>query len=150
MSKLVTKTINIDKDVDTVYSLWANFENFPHFMQNIESVSRSGDGISHWKMTGPLGFTAEWDVETVTMEPNERIAWRSVADSSVTTNGEVRFKRLPEDKTEITVSMTYEPPAGIAGEAITALFGNPEGKLEQDLRNFKTFAESNQPVPAEL
>jgi uncharacterized membrane protein len=147
MANLVTRSITVDNDKSSVYKIWANFENFPHFMENIESVQRTGDRMSHWKMSGPLGFTAEWDVETVTMEPNERIAWRSVTDSPVKTSGEVHFNQLADGRTEVTVAMTYEPPAGIAGEIVTSVFGNPEGKLEEDLRNFREFAETNQPTP---
>jgi uncharacterized membrane protein len=143
MANLVTRSITVDSNISSVYNIWANFENFPHFMENIESVRRTGDRMSHWEMSGPLGFTAEWDVETVTMEPNERIAWRSMADSSVKTSGEVHFKQLDNGRTEVTVAMTYEPPAGIAGDIATSVFGDPEGKLEEDLRNFREFAQTH-------
>ncbi|MEZ4633465.1 MAG: hypothetical protein R2856_00525 [Caldilineaceae bacterium] len=51
------------------------------------------------------------------------------------------FNSLPNEQTEVTVTMQYVPPAGLAGEVVAELFGNPEGKLTEDLRNFKKFIE---------
>ena len=140
----VTKTIIVEADVSDVYDLWANFENFPHFMQNITSVTKRGDGTSHWVMEGPLNTTLEWDAETTRMEENKRVGWNTKDDTGdVTTSGQVTFNPLPDNQTEVTVTLKYEPnKAGLAGEVVNALFARPEEKLEEDLRNFKQFAEN--------
>ena len=141
MSHQVTKSIIVKRPVSELYQLWANFENFPHFMQNIAEVRRTGDRSSHWAMEGPLGAKVEWDAETTLMEVNKRIAWNSKDRSPLTTSGQVTFNSLPNNETEITVMMHYDPPVGMAGDLVAKFFGNPEKQMQDDLNNFKNYAE---------
>ena len=140
MSDRVTNTIIVKGSVDELFDIWANFENFPHFMKNIKSVQKQGDNMSHWVMEGPLGKKLEWNAKTTTFERNKRIAWSST-DGDLKTSGQVTFNALPNNSTEITVMMHYEPPAGILGKAVAELFSDPEKRMEEDLRNFKAYAE---------
>lgn len=137
----VTKSIIVKADAQKVYAAWANFENFPMFMHYIKSVKKMGDGTSHWRMEGPLGIHAEWDAETTRMDPGQRIAWNSKQHSALKTSGQVTFAPLPDGETQVTATIHYDPPAGWPGEVVTDMFGNPEGKLEADLLNFKNFIE---------
>jgi uncharacterized membrane protein len=141
MSHKVTKSIIVKRPVSELFQLWANFENFPHFMENIAEVRKTGDRSSHWAMEGPLGTKVEWDAETTLMEENKRIAWNSKDRSPVTTSGQVTFNALPNNETEVTVLMHYEPPAGMAGDLVAKFFGNPDKRVEEDLNNFKRYAE---------
>ena len=141
MSNQVTKSIIVKRPVADLFQLWANFENFPHFMENIHSVQKTGDRTSHWTLQGPLGTKVEWDAETTLMEENKRIAWNSKDRSPVTTSGQVTFNALPNNETEVTVLMHYDPPAGMAGDMVAKFFGHPEKRLEEDLQNFKNYAE---------
>ncbi len=141
--KTVTKSIIVNGSVDYVYGLWENFETFPAFMENIEQVTNVSGDLWHWVMEGPLGTRLEWTAETTLREPNKRIAWNSKdMDADVKTSGQVLFNELGTGQTEVTVKMHYEPnKAGIAGDVAAKLFGQPEKRLETDLRNFKNFAE---------
>ncbi|NLG73771.1 MAG: DUF1360 domain-containing protein [Chloroflexi bacterium] len=144
MGDVVTKSIIVKADPETVYRFWSDFENFPLFMKNIESVQNTGGKMSHWKMKGPLGKTLEWDAETTLLEPNQRIAWstKDHGDGDLTTSGQVTFMPLPErGETQITVMLQYEPKAGLAGDVAEKLFANPEKMLDEDLRNFKDYIE---------
>lgn len=141
MHDQTTKSIIVKAKVDDVYRIWANFENFPHFMNNIKSVTKTGDRLSHWVMQGPMGKEIEWDAETTRIDENARIAWNSRDGGDIKTSGQVTFKELPQGETEVTITLQYVPPAGWAGELVATLFGDPEGKLEEDLRNFKAYTE---------
>ncbi len=141
MPKKIIDTIHVDRPVADLYALWSNFENFPNFMKHIESVKKLGDRSSQWKMDGPLGTKFEWEAETTLMEPNKRIAWNSKDDSSIKTSGEVTFTSLWSGETQVTVSMTYDPPGGPAGDAIAKFFVNLDKRVEEDLKNFKAYAE---------
>lgn len=141
MTDRITKNIIVQGDISDIYHLWANFENFPNFMENIESVTKIGNGLSHWVMEGPLGKKIEWDAETTRLEENKRIAWNSKDNSDITTSGQVTFNQLPGNQVEVTVTLQYQPPAGKLGEVVAHLFDNPERKLEEDLQRFKTYAE---------
>lgn len=136
-----TRSIIVKADAQTVYNAWADFETFPRFMQHIESVQKTGPRTSHWVMAGPLGRKIAWDADTTRLEENKRIAWNSKDGSSLTTSGEALFNALPRGETEITVTLQYVPPAGLAGEIVSELFSNPGKMLEQDLRNFKAYVE---------
>jgi uncharacterized membrane protein len=142
MPNQTTKSITVGAPVTQVYAIWSNFENFPHFMDNIKSVTKTGDTLSHWVMSGPLGVNIEWDAETTRMENNARIAWNSRDNSTITTSGQVTFTDLDGKQTEITVTLQYDPPASLAGDVVAKLFSNPEKRLEEDLKNFKHYAET--------
>ncbi len=142
MADPITKSIIVKADVATAYNLWANFENFPHFMKYIKNVTMLGPSTSRWQMDGPLGKDVEWTAETTRMEPNRRIGWNTKDnDSTVTTSGEVVFTPLADFQTEITVTLKYNPPAGALGEAAAKIFSNPSARLDEDLKNFKNYVE---------
>ncbi|MEZ4769274.1 MAG: SRPBCC family protein [Caldilineales bacterium] len=144
MSDQVTKSIIVKGSLDEIYGIWADFSNFPRFMTNIDSVTPRGEDRSHWVMKGPLGARFEWDAKTTLMEKNSRIAWKSVNGngSNMKTSGQVTFKELPHEEIQITVTLQYVPPAGAVGEAAVNLFGKPEQRLSEDLKNFKSFVEA--------
>lgn len=141
MADQVTKSVIVKVDVAQAFNLWANFDNFPKFMKYIEAVTKAADGTSHWVVAGPLGRKLEWTAETTRMEPNKRIAWSTKDHSGTTTSGQVTFNDLPNDETEVTVVMHYVAPAGPAGQILADIFSNPEKRLEEDLYNFKKYAE---------
>lgn len=135
----ITESIIVKGDVGHIYSIWKDFTNFPYFMKNIESVIPRDDVYSHWVMKGPLDIRFEWDAKITRMEDNSRIAWKSI-DGDVKTSGQVTFKALPHNETQVTVTMHYVPPAGALGEA-AALFSQPEQRVAEDLKNFKSYVE---------
>jgi uncharacterized membrane protein len=136
----ITKSIIVKGEIGQIYAVWKDFANFPRFMKNIESVTPRGDGFSHWVMRGPLDIRFEWDAKTTLLEENSRIAWKSI-DGDMKTSGQVTFKALPHNETQITVTMHYVPPAGAVGEVAAALFSQPEQRVAEDLQNFKAYVE---------
>lgn len=144
MPNQITRTIIVKASPEEAFKVWANFENFPMFMKNIEQVRSFGNGLSHWEVSGPLGKTLEWDAEITKMDLNKRIGWSTKdRQGDLTTSGQVTFNPLPQGETEVTVIMQYDPRAGIAGDIVAQLLGNPEKKLEEDLSNFKSYIEGN-------
>lgn len=143
MSDRVTKSITIKGDVETIYNIWADFERFPYFMKYVSNVQKTGPHTSHWQVSGPLGMSLEWDAETTRLDYNQRIAWNTKDnDGTITTSGDVVFAELPDERTHITVTMNYTIPGGKVGEAIAQVFSDPSKRLEEDLRNFKEYAEN--------
>ena len=71
----VIKEIVVDAPVEQVYNSWQNFENFPRFMENIESIQKTGPDTTHWKMCGPMGMAVEWDAKIIQcVQENQKIA----------------------------------------------------------------------------
>ncbi len=139
----IMKAINVDAPVDVVYSLWTNFDYFPQFMSNVLEVKRGEGNMSHWKVRGPAGTTVEWDAEITRMEPNEMIAWRSTQEATVPNAGYVIFEPNEQGGTEVTVRLSYNPPAGAIGHAIAKAFGaDPKSEMDQDLMRMKSMIET--------
>lgn len=138
--RTASRSLIVKAEVADVYAAWADFENFPRFMKHIKAVSKTGEDTSHWVMEGPFDTRLEWDAKTTRMEENKRIGWSSFR-GDIKTSGQVTFTALPEGETEITVTLQYVPPAGLAGEVMAELFGHPDRKLLEDLRHFKAFIE---------
>jgi uncharacterized membrane protein len=132
----VTKEIIVNAPISQVFSFWKNFENFPRFMENIESVQVIGPELTHWKMKGPLGTAVEWDAKTLTVEEDKKISWKSTG-GTIETHGGVIFEEVDAERTRVTVGIEYHPPGGAIGEAVAKLFNNPENQLEEDLMRFK-------------
>ena len=109
-------------------------------MENIVSVERYDDTTSHWVVKGPLDREIEWVAETTLLEPNQRIAWKAAGDT-VKTSGQATFTALPNDATQITLTVHYVPTGGIAGKLTARVFGNVEERIVADLGNFKKFCE---------
>ena len=137
-----TQSIAVLASAADVYHIWSNFETFPRFMHDIKSVTKLDDRTSHWVMKGPLGADIEWDAETTRLDENERVAWNSKDNSAVKTSGQVTFRALGVNETEVTVTLQYDPPAGAAGQAVASLFANPEKRVREDLERFKEYVET--------
>lgn len=142
----VDKAITIDKPREELYEFWRNLENLPRFMKHLHSVTRIDDRRSHWVAGGPAGKIVEWDAEIINEEPNELIAWRSLAGSQVATAGSVHFKTAPNGRgTELMVELQYDPPGGLLGATFAKLWGeDPAKQIEDDLRRFKQFMETGE------
>lgn len=141
----IDKSINVAAPPDVVYALWSNFENFPQFMTNVLEVKSINDNLSHWKVAGPAGVPVEWDAEITRVEPGEMIAWKSVEGSTVANAGYVLFEPTDDGGTEVTVRISYNPPAGAIGHAVARAFGaDPKSEMDTDLMRMKTLLETGQ------
>jgi uncharacterized membrane protein len=139
----VTKAIIVNAPVAQVFAFWRNFENFPRFMENIESIQVTGEDMTHWKTRGPLGTSVEWDAKTTSVQENRKIAWQST-QGKIETHGAVTFEEAGPDQTKVTVGLEYQTPGGVLGEAVAKMFSDPEDQLEEDLGRFKQVAESGE------
>jgi uncharacterized membrane protein len=135
---MAEKTIIVSAPISEVYQFWTQFDRFPEFMNNIKSVTKTGDRLSHWVAKGPLGTSVEWDAETTMLEENKRIAWNSRDNGDITTSGQVTFTELDNNQTQVTVTLKYDPPAGVVGDVVAKIFSDPQRELEEDLERFKT------------
>lgn len=142
----VEHSVTINRSPAELYRFWRNIENLPTFMKHLESVRVLNDGRSHWLVKAPAGKTVEWDAEIHNEIENELIAWRSLENADINNAGSVRFRRLPDGRTEVKVVMSYEPPFGRFGLEIAKLVGEEPGqRLQGDLWRFKQMMETGGP-----
>jgi len=127
--------IEVDAPVSVAYDQWTQFEDFPHFMGAVKSVTQLEDTRTHW-VTSIGGVEREFDATITDQVPNEHIAWAS--DDGTSHVGEVSFTSAG-DATLVTLRMTWQPENLI--EKAGAALGLDERQAESDLKNFKKFLE---------
>jgi len=135
----VEKDLTVNAPVSKVYSIWTDFENFPTFMEHVQSVKKAGDREMHWvAKVGPA--KKEWDAEIVGLVPNRTVTWRS--KSGAENAGAITLSERGS-LTEMHVVIQYEPTFLEAiGEGVT---GSMERSVEEDLERFKRLAEGHDP-----
>lgn len=133
----VEKNIEVDVDVRTAYNQWTQFELFPEFMDGITEVKQVDDTHLHWKASFIVGVTREWDAEITQQIPDQRIAWRSI--NGAKNNGAVRFEKVREDVTRVTLELDYDPEGLV--ENVGSHLGIVSSRVEGDLKRFKAFIE---------
>jgi uncharacterized membrane protein len=115
-------------------------------MDNVRSVEMIDQKTARWTIEAPAGNTVELVTETTHDVPGERIAWKSIEGSSITTAGEVLFFDAPAGRgTIVQLVMTYNPPGGTVGKMIAKLFQRePAIQARRDLRRFKQLMETGE------
>jgi len=133
----VDEEIEVDVPVSTAYNQWTQFEQFPSFMDGVESVTQLDETLLHWVATVG-GRTAEWDAKILEQEPDKRISW--VSTDGKETRGTVTFTPLGSSRTLLRVELTYTPegPLEQAGSA----GGIDRRRIRGDLKRFKELIES--------
>jgi uncharacterized membrane protein len=140
---MLQKTMTIHASPEQVFKLWSNPETFPHFMENVRDVRVSDDRKrAHWIMDGPAGSHISWDAEITRFEDNRLIAWRTLPGSTIEHTGTIQVEPQGDDKTRLSLRLTYAPPAGVLGQAVATLLGhNPKRALDADLVRMKSILE---------
>jgi uncharacterized membrane protein len=132
----VKESVEVNVPVSSAYNQWTQFEEFPKFMENVESVTQLDDTHLRW-IADIGGKRQEWKAEITQQVPDEIIAWRSTEGQE--NAGSVRFESLGADRTKIEVTLTWEPE-GIV-EAAADRIGISERALNVDLERFKDLIE---------
>jgi uncharacterized membrane protein len=142
----VEKTLAVNRPPQECYETWRRVENFPRFMEFVDSVTPVGRNRFHWVARSPVGAKIEWDSEITNDQPGRLIAWRSVDEADVEHAGVVRFEPGPNGRgTWLRVEIQYRPPGGALG-AMLARIANAAPKLaiEEDIRRFKRLVETGE------
>ncbi len=136
MSK-IEQSIEVEVPVRTAYNQWTQFEEFPQFMEGVESIRQIDDTHVHW-VAEVAGRKKEWDAEITEQTPDQRVAWK--ATNGTDNAGVVTFHKLDEGKTQVMVQMDYETDGAV--EAVGDALGIAERRVKGDLARFKELIES--------
>ena len=135
MSK-IEASIDVNVPVRVAYDQWTQFEEFPRFMEAVDSVKQVDDTHLRW-VAELAGVRKEWDAEITQQEPDQRIAWTST--SGAENAGAVDFHRLDDHHTRITLTMDVDPDGVL--ENVGDAAGVPDRQVKGDLERFKEFIE---------
>jgi uncharacterized membrane protein len=133
----IEESIEVERPVRTVYNQWTQFEEFPSFMEGVESVTQIDDTHLHW-VAEIAGVRREWDAEITEQHPDERVAWTSTTGTS--NAGVVTFHKLNDSKTKVMLQLDVEPQGMTerAGDVLGVIRRRASGDLER----FKELIES--------
>jgi uncharacterized membrane protein len=133
----VKESLEVNVPVQTAYNQWTQFEEFPQFMENVESVTQLDD--THLRWVAEIGNKREeWKAEITQQEPDRVVAWRAVDGRE--NSGRVQFEQLGPDRTRIDVVMTWEPEGLV--EATADKVGVSDRAVKVDLERYKELIES--------
>ena len=133
----IKESIDVSVPVGTAYNQWTQFEQFPKFMEGVESVTQIDDTHLRWA-ANVGGARREWEAEIVEQVPDQKIAWR--ATSGKGPNGIVTFEPLGSDATLIMVEISYEPDGSM--ETLGAKVGIDSRQVAADLKRFEQLVET--------
>jgi len=133
----VEQSIDVDVPVTTAYNQWTQFEDFPRFMEGVETVTQLTPTRTHWTVK-VAGVRREFDAEITEQHPDERVSWRTVEGPKQA--GVVTFHRLDPATTRVMLQLEFEPE-GMA-EQVGDKLGLVKGRAKSDLERFKTFIEN--------
>jgi uncharacterized membrane protein len=133
----IEQSIEVNAPLSAVYNQWTQFEEFPRFMEGIETITQTDDTHMHW-VAEFGGSHHEWDAEVTEQKPDERVAWKSIY--GLENAGVVTFHRIDSDVTRVMVQMDFAPE-GIK-EKVGDAIGAPDRRVKGDLGRFKEMIES--------
>ncbi|MEW1789225.1 SRPBCC family protein [Streptomyces albidoflavus] len=131
----VEQSVEVAVDLRTAYDQWTQFEGFPRFMSVVRRVQQVTPGVSVWVIgVGPL--RQEFQAEIVEQVPDSHLFWQGLDRRGLRHRGEVRFRALGDDRTEVVVRMDISGrvPLGLIGGAASRVVG-------RELRNYRRYIE---------
>ena len=133
----IEESIEVQVPVTTAYDQWTQFQEFPQFMEGVESVTQLDD--THLQWVAEIGGTKrEWRAEITEQHPDERIAWR--ATEGAENAGVVTFHRIGDSTTRIMLQLDFDPE-GIR-EQVADKLGLVKKRAVGDLERFKELIEA--------
>ena len=135
----IQDSIEVQAPVQQAYNQWTQFEEFPKFMEGIQSVQQLDDTHVHW-VAEVRGETREWTTEITEQQPDKKVAWKTI-DGEVKNDGVVSFEQIAPDQTRVNVEMEVEGEStaeNVAGD----LLGIVKGQVHGDLERFKQLIEN--------
>jgi uncharacterized membrane protein len=135
----IEDSIEVQVPVQQAYNQWTQFEEFPKFMEGIQSVKQLDDTHVQW-VAEVRGESREWTTEITEQQPDKKVAWKTV-DGEVKNDGVVTFEQVGDGQTLVNVEMDVEGESraeNVAGD----LLGVVKGQVRGDLQRFKQLIES--------
>jgi uncharacterized membrane protein len=135
----IEESIEVQVPVRQAYNQWTQFEEFPTFMEGIQSVQQLDDTHVHW-VAEIRGESREWTTEITEQQPDKKVAWKTI-EGEVKNDGVVTFEEVAGGQTRVNVQMDVQGEStaeNVAGE----LLGVVKRQVRGDLERFKQLIEN--------
>ena len=130
------ESIEVEAPLRATYNQWTQFEDFPRFMEGVESVTQLDDKRVHW-VAEVAGRRKEWDAEITRQIPDQEIDWVGLGDSD--NRGRIVFEPV-DGRTRVTMMLDYDPEGAV--EEIGDALGVVRRRVAGDMKRFKEFIEA--------
>jgi uncharacterized membrane protein len=135
----VNESVEVNVPVSVAYNQWTQFEEFPQFMEGVNSVRQLDD--THLEWTAEIGGEQHsWQAEISQQEPDHIVSWRALDGKY--NSGRVSFEPVDGNRTRVDVEMTYDAEGW--KESLGSALGFDSRRVKGDLERFKEFIESRQ------
>jgi uncharacterized membrane protein len=135
----IEDSIEVQVPIRKAYNQWTQFEEFPKFMEGVQSVQQLDDTHVQW-VAEIRGESRRWTTEITEQQPDEKIAWKTI-DGEVKNDGVVTFERMGDRQTRVNVRMDVEGESAVENAA-GDLLGIVEAQVRGDLGRFKQLIEN--------
>jgi uncharacterized membrane protein len=135
----VEESIEVQVPVQQAYNQWTQFEEFPRFMEGIQSVQQLDDTHVRW-VAEIRGESREWTTEITDQQPDKTGAWKTI-EGELKNDGVVLFEQVGDRRTRVDVQMDVEGDSSaenVAGD----LLGIVKAQVRGDLERFKQLVEN--------
>jgi uncharacterized membrane protein len=135
----IEDTIEVQVPVQQAYNQWTQFEDFPKFMEGVQSVQQLDDTHVQW-VAEIRGESRQWTTEITEQRRDEKVAWKTI-EGEVKNDGVVTFEPMGDDQTRVNVQMEVESDStaeNVAGD----LLGVVKSQVRGDLERFKQLIEN--------
>src|ERR687897_2898926 len=102
----IQDSIEVQVPVRQACNQWTQFEEFPQFMEGIQSVQQLDDTHVQW-VAEIRGESRQWTTEITEQQPDEKIAWKTIA-GEVKNDGVVTFEQVGDGQTRVKLQMEVE------------------------------------------
>ena len=134
----IEDSIEVQAPVRQAYNQWTQFEEFPKFMEGIQSVQQLDDTHVQW-VAEIGGKSRQWTTEITEQQPDKKVAWKTI-DGEVKNDGVATFEQVA-GQTRVNVAMDVEGEStaeNVAGD----LLGVVRSQVRGDLERFKQLIEN--------
>ena len=133
----IQESVDVEVPIRVAYDQWTQFEEFPRFMEGVESVTQLDD--THLRWVADIGGTRrEWQAQIDEQHPDERVAWHATEGAS--NAGAVTFHRLDDRHTRVMLQLDFDPDGFV--EQVGDKLGFVRRRATGDLERFKEFIEA--------
>jgi uncharacterized membrane protein len=135
----IRDSIDVQVPVQQAYNQWTQFEEFPKFMDGIQSVQQLDETHVQW-VAEIRGESREWTTEITDQQPDEKVAWKTI-EGEVRNDGVVTFEQVGDNQTRVNVEMDVQSGSraeNVAGDLLDIV----QDQVHGDLERFKRLIEN--------
>ncbi|MGN6217213.1 MAG: SRPBCC family protein, partial [Solirubrobacterales bacterium] len=132
----IQESIDVAIPLSAVYAVCTQFEDFPQFLDRVESVERQGDG--QLQVVAKVGGSVrELAIEVMDERPDERLDW--ACEEGYEHSGVISLHPLAPRLTRLELTVERQPES--VAERLARRLGLPQRTIQEELRRFKAYAE---------